>query len=226
MATTWISASKDVFQDARSNGKALVFYFEDKSKDAKWTADVDLGDLQKKALVSCVIVSAHKEGEAPVAPKASIVPQSRLANTNLWAAYGNPEAGTFIVCDEYGNEFARTTEKKLEKTVSSLRKTIKAARAQLAEFVDQAQSHVDASDDAAAVKQLLEGFKLNLTHWEEATKAAKLYNSIMTRARELLASALEDDAKLKQLQATYAGTDVSAEIESALKALAAKAGSK
>jgi hypothetical protein len=226
VATTWISASKDVFQDARSNGKALVFYFEDKSKDAKWTADVDLGDLQKKALVSCVLVSAPKEGESKAVLKTSIVPQSRLSSGELWAAYGNPEAGTFIVCDEHGNEFARTTEKKLEKTVSSLRKTIKETRAKLAEFVDQAQTFVDAKDDGAAVKQLLEGFKLNLTHWDEATRAAKLYNSIMERARELLAAAQDDDSKLKQLQATYAGTDVSAEIETAIKTLAAKAGSK
>ncbi|CAG0931397.1 hypothetical protein PLCT1_01755 [Planctomycetaceae bacterium] len=224
MATvSWTSASKETFEDAKTNGKALVLYFEDKSKDAKWAEDVDLADLQKKALVSCVVVSAPKDGDAKtgVSP-AGAVPQNRLAAADLWLAYGSPAAGTFIVCDEYGNEFARSTEKKLEKTVTSLRKLVREARASVKESVQKAQKLVDAKDDGAAVQELLKAFKLNLTGWDEATSAAKLYNDIMGRAREQLAAAGDDEAKLKQLQKTFAGTDVSAEIDKALTKLAEK----
>ncbi len=223
MATvTWTDAAASAFDDAKTNGKALVLYFEDKSKGAKWPEDVDLTDLQTKGLVACVRVPKALDPKKNPAPPSKVVGINKLAANNLWEVYGSPKDGTFIICDENGNEFFRGTDKKLQKNVVALRKQVKDRRAKADTFVKKAEKLIDAKNDDGAIKELQSALKLELNGWDESIKAAELYNALIGRGRDRITEASGDATKLKAIQKTYKGTDIDPEVEAALKAVASK----
>ncbi|MCC6573026.1 MAG: hypothetical protein IT462_04470 [Planctomycetes bacterium] len=219
MATvSWTDASSTVFDEAKTGAKAIVLYFEDKTKGAKWPEDADLVDLQTKNLVACVRVCKTYNGKKNDPPPSKVIRTNKLAANDLWEAFGNPAAGTFIICDENGNEFFRGTDKKLQKNVVALKKSVKERRTKADGLIKKAQKLIDDKNDEGAMKDLLTALKLELDGWDEAAKAVELYNGVMTRVKEKIEAAAGDQAKLKALQKSFKGTDAEVDIDDALKA--------
>lgn len=155
--------------------------------------------------------------EEPQALAKSRVPASRLAAADLWSAYAVKEADVFVVCDKFGNEYRRTTKKELAELVKAVGKHFREQRVTLKEHVATATTAREAGKTADAIAALHKAFKLDLVGYEEAESAIKLYRDVLADGRKQLAAAGKDAGKLADLGKQFAGTDLEAEVNEAIK---------
>lgn len=197
----------------------LVLYFGDQADDSALLRGTDLGPDVESAAVLCVRVPRPAAPAAAVAAAASLLPAPRLAQPDLWAAYGVKEADTFVVTDRYGNESRRTTGSKLASAVRGVTGGFKALRAKVKTDTEAALQALQAEDTDTALKAMRKACRHDLTGYEECVALADAYSKLLEKGRAAVKLAGRDRAALQALAGQWQGTEVQPEIEAALASL-------
>lgn len=201
-----------MFTAAVENSQIVILYFGNREDDDEFFSGIDVAEMAKAGLVLCVRVREPEvKGDKPVA----IVPTSRLAADDKWAAYGIEKADTFIVADRYGNEYKRTDKCELADATKEVGAHFRKVRKELRKNCADAETAIADGKTADALTALREALKTGVVGYDEANKAVELYNKLIEDGRKAMKGA--DAAKLKQLAETYKDTDLATEIAEASK---------
>lgn len=196
-------------------------YFGKRLNDDEWFKQVDIAQMAAEDLVLC-LRPVKTEGAKPTT--ADILPASKLKAADLWLAYGVEKEDTFIVADKYGNEFKRTDSKELAAAVNEVAGHFRTLRKAMKEELATAEKALDDGNLSDALTSLRATMKRGVVGYPESAKAETLYAKAVEAGRKDLEAAKSDSAKLTALAKTWAGTQLAAEIEKALKVAASQAG--
>ncbi|MCF6227390.1 MAG: hypothetical protein L3J82_01825 [Planctomycetes bacterium] len=219
-----------MFAEAKESNKAVVLYFGNMLLTDDWLKEVDLADFYGKGLVICVRVKEKKkEAEAvETGPDADsgidtvvseIIPGNKLEATNLWAAYGVKKSGTIIIADLWGNEYRRTKSQKLEALVIKMTRDNKKLQKKLNKSNSKAKSALGSGDLKTASKELLKVFKADKFGWDQTDTASTLFEELVAKGREQIASAKGDAEKLETLKKSLKGTGLEKEVTKSLEGI-------
>jgi hypothetical protein len=163
-------------------------------------------------------------------PSSKMVPASKFAQDDLWAAYGVDKktgGGTMIVTDQFGNEFKRYAAapkyKDLERMIDSVPNLVAEKTKKLLGEFEKAKAYNEKGTLDKALKSLMTVFKSGFVAQNPMKDAEELYETIVDAGREKLDIAvLHDDAKaISGLSKIYKGTDLETEIAKAEQEVAA-----
>ena len=191
-----------------------------------WLKEVDLADFFGKGLVVCVRVKEMKKDAEAVetGPDADtvvseMVPGNKLEAKNLWAAYGVKKSGTIIIADKWGNEYRRTKGQKLEALVIKMTRDNKKLQKKLNKSNSKAKLALGSGDLKTASKELLKVFKADKFGWDQTDTASTLFEELVTKGREQIASAKGDADKLESLKKDLKGTGLEDEVTKSLEGI-------
>lgn len=220
----WKTPSSDVLESA-ANGKHALFIFFPGEKDSDTLiSGKDYKDLDGR-LAQFVRVPYNADREAAPTGVESLVPASKILSDNPSRDYGVKQYPTFIVADSYGNEITRITGKKptakeLEGYFGQVAAKMESSSKKLQKNLDEAKKAWETKDASKAMAKIRANFKDGLVGLDAQNETIRLYHDVVEAGRAMIGEA--DAKKLKEMQATFKGTEIESSIKDALKAVASK----
>ena len=158
----------------------------------------------------------------------SMVPTSILLSPNPARDYHVKTYPTMIIADSHGNEYFKGTTmptvQQLERNFKAIADLMKKSNERLQKKLDGAKKAFEAKDTAKTLKALSENFATKVVGLEAQEASIKLYHQVIeggrTELKDTVAGGGKDvEKKLKELKKTYKDTELTKEIDAAIKDL-------
>lgn len=246
----WNPAQSWVFQNAVDKNLPIVLFFVEKDdeetrklvngqKVAEYSTDKAMFVIVPKLEQAA---SPEKSGPAvtgggkaakpeakteKVESSTSPVPVSKLSATDLWKAYAVTKANTMIVADWHGNSQTTYTsvpkEGVLTRALDVVPETIRATEAKVDAELVKLNAQLEKGNDGSALKNAMKIFKMDVVGFAGVNTSIEKYNLIIARGRERMKTieAQGDASAMRKLRSEFKGTDLDAELESAVARLTA-----
>ncbi|MCA8939570.1 MAG: hypothetical protein KDB07_07170, partial [Planctomycetes bacterium] len=162
-----------------------------------------------------------EEDKARREADAKILARSRLANQDLWAAYGVDKGETFIVCDWYGNEFKRFKSKPSGSSVLSAVKDVEKDIEKANKNAEAAMPKFSAAKEKGDIDAMLKAALPAINGYvglEKVEPLAAALEEVLATQDEALQKAIDakDTKALKAFVKKYEGTRIAVAAQDAM----------
>lgn len=215
-------------EDAASSKKPiLIFFMGEGDSDSAYMGD-EIASISKDSVIFVRVPHTDNRELDPWAEE-TVVPTNKLLSDNPARDF-EVKVGqrTWIFCDPYGNEMARSTKEMKGSTLKAqtkkVEKFLEKNEKDLKKCLEKAQEAEAEKDVKKMMKYLLKNFKSGLYGYDSQEATTRMYHDQLDSARGEIAELTEaaDEAsidKLKDMAKMYKKTDLEKEIDEAIETI-------
>ncbi|MBX3475693.1 MAG: hypothetical protein KF754_15085 [Planctomycetes bacterium] len=229
----WEKPDNKTLEKAAKDKKAVVLFFLEEGMDATGATKLlngeDISKLSKEKAVFILI--EYNNDRTPSLDTGTPIPSSKLSSPNPSRDYNITTVPAWLVCDYHGNEYSRFTRapdgKQLATKVDEVKDAMEIVNKRLQKNLDEANKLLEAKDTVGFLKSVMKNFKEGVVGLSAQEDTIRAYRSTLDKARQEVDTILADKPKdgekrLKDMQKTYKGTELTKDINDALQILKGK----